>query len=55
MDTETILSILGILLTILFGFIGLRAIKKSYQKQTAKNGSIAIQSGIDSIIGKKNE
>lgn len=51
MDNNTLL---GILLTIVFGvigiFLGVRAIKKKSQSQTVREGSTGIQSGRDTNL-----
>jgi|SRR4051812_12515692 hypothetical protein len=51
MSTELVLAVLGILLTIYFGVLGVRAVMKHRQKQVVKGGSTAIQSGRDTKIG----
>jgi hypothetical protein len=45
------LAVVGILLTIYFGVLGVRAVTKHRQKQIVKEGSTAIQSGRDTKIG----
>lgn len=54
MSTDTALAVAGIALTIIFGIWGGKAIKERRNKQSQKatNGSIAIQSGRDTKIGK---
>lgn len=53
MSIEIVLAVLGIALTVVFGFFGLRAVmrKKLSQRQKAGKGSVAIQSGRDTNIG----
>jgi len=54
MDYGLLLGVAGILLTVFFGILGVRAVTKkirsSSQKQKVGKGSIAIQSGRDTKI-----
>jgi hypothetical protein len=54
MDYNFLLSVVGILLTVFFGILGVRAVTKkirsSSQKQKVSKGSVAIQSGRDTKI-----
>jgi hypothetical protein len=54
MDYNFLLSVVGILLTVFFGILGVRAvtnkIRSSSQKQKVSKGSVAIQSGRDTKI-----
>ena len=53
MTLEVVLAILGIALTIYFGALGARAVKRRNQKQIAKGDGTNIQSGRDTNIGRK--
>ena len=57
MDKNTFLWLIGILVTIFVGVWGRRVInkKKLKQVQRADRSGIAIQSGRDTKIGKKDE
>ena len=55
MSTDLIVALIGIALTVFFGFLGLRALKKQRQKQVTKGGAIAIQSGRDTNIRTPRE
>lgn len=57
MDKNTFLWLIGILVTIFVAAWGRRVIsrKKLKQNQKADRGGIAIQSGRDTKIGKKDE
>jgi hypothetical protein len=54
MDLGVLLGIVGLVLTVFFGVIGIRAVTKNIrsnsQKQKAGKGSTAIQSGRDTNI-----
>jgi hypothetical protein len=54
MDYNFLLSVVGILLTVFFGILGVRAvtnkIRSSSQKQKVSKGCVAIQSGRDTKI-----
>jgi hypothetical protein len=49
---ETILGVLGIVLTVFFGFLGIRAVRRKRLSQAQKLGkaSVAIQSGRNTNI-----
>ena len=55
MSVELLLAVVGVALTVVFGFFGLRAIKrkKLSQQQKVGKGSVAIQSGRDTNIGDR--
>ena len=57
MDLEMILSIAGIGLTVVFGIIGLRYAQRRRvsQKQKVGAGSVAVQSGRDTKIEKRDD
>lgn len=54
MSIDTIIGILGLAISILFGVFGMRALKnkKIKQQQKVKLGSVGIQSGRDTIVNK---
>jgi hypothetical protein len=54
-DINLELTLLGIAISVVFGIIGVRSVRKyqQSQKQKVTKGSIGIQSGRDSNIGSK--
>ncbi len=55
MDTATAVALLGIAIAVIFGLIGVRAVRKNRlrQQQDTRTGSTAIQSGHDTNIGSR--
>jgi hypothetical protein len=55
MNTNMGLALLGIVVTVFFGVLGVRAARKRLikQEQNVSNRSTAIQSGRDTDIGEK--
>jgi hypothetical protein len=53
MDTATGIALLGVAVAVIFGVVGMRAVRKRQmrQQQSAKEGSTAIQSGRDTKVG----